>query len=283
MRRRDFLVVLGSAAVAWPIAVCAQQPAMPLIGFLHSGSPDSRSPFWAAFQRCLGESGFREGQNAEFAFRWAEERFERLPMLADDLVRRNVSLIFVSGGDVAALAAKKATATIPIVFAIGADPVKQGIVSSFNRPGGNITGATFLSIELRPKTLELIRELVPNAAKIGVLGNPNRPHFQSLLSEVVERAHTLDLQVHVLEAGNEREIDSTFKVLSHARIDALVVLSDPIYANHRDQIARLEIQYKVPAIHGSRYSVIAGSLASYGASIEDAYCQAGIYAARIDI
>jgi putative ABC transport system substrate-binding protein len=167
------------------------------------------------------------------------------------------------------------------VFAIGADPVKQGIVSSFNRPGGNITGATFLSVELRPKTLELIRELVPNAVKIGVLGNPNRPHWQSLLNEVVERARTLGLQVHVLKAGSEREIDLAFKVLSHARIEALVVLSDPIYANRRDQIARLEIQYKIPAIHGSRYSVVAGSLASYGASIEDAYCQAGIYAARI--
>jgi len=166
MGRREFLAFLGSSAAFWPLTAGAQRPSVPVIGFLHSASGDRHSSYWsaaAAFQRCLAESGFRQGQKVAIEFRWAEDRFERLPKFASEFVQRNVSLIFAGGGDVAALAAKRATTTIPIVFAIGADPVKQGIVSSLSRPGANVTGATFLSVELRPKMLELIRELLPNA------------------------------------------------------------------------------------------------------------------------
>jgi putative ABC transport system substrate-binding protein len=234
-----------------------------------------------AFRRCLGESGFIDGKNVTIDFRWAEDRFERLPVLASDLVKHNVSLIFAGGGDVAALAAKKATSKIPIVFAIGADPVKQGIVTSFNRPGGNVTGVTFLRVGLRPKTLELLRELIPKATTIAVLANPDRPNFQALLSEVVKPAQSFGLNVHVLKANSKHEIDSAFSGLHQTRIDALMVLSDPVFFNRADQIARLEMEYKIPAIHSSREAVVAGSLMSYGASIEDAYCQAGSYAGRI--
>jgi putative ABC transport system substrate-binding protein len=282
IQRREFVRLLGGTA-AWPLMARAQQAAKSVIGFLHSASPDPHSAYWsaaAAFRRCLGESGFVEGQNLAIEFRWAEDRFERLPILASDLVKSNVSLIFAGGGDVAALAAKSATTKIPIVFAIGDDPVKQGIVS-LSRPEGNITGVTFLVVELRAKTLELLRELVPNAATIAVLVNPNRPNFQSLLGEVLEPARRLGLQVHVLKAGNEGEIDTAFSTFRNSRVDALLVLSDPVFFNRRDQLARLEIQYKIPAVHATRGFVAAGGLISYGASVDDAYCQAANYCGRI--
>ena len=281
MRRRDFLGVLGGAAAAWPLAARAQQPAKPVIGFLHSGSPGPYSYALTAFRRGLGEAGFVEGDSVTIDYRWAEDRFDRLPALAGELVRRNVSLIFVGGGDIAALAAKSATATIPIVFAIGADPVQQGIVASLNRPGGNVTGVTFLAVEIRPKMVELIRELLPRAKKVAVLGNPNRPGFERLVNDVVKPARAAGLDVRVLKAGNEREIEAAFSTFNQARVDGLLVLSDPVYTNRRDQIARLQRSYKIPAIHGSRESVVAGGLISYGARLEDAYRQAGVYAGRV--
>ncbi len=286
MRRRIFGRWLIAVAVmcGGMTSAFAQQPNAKVIGFLHSASPDPQSAYWsaqAAFQRCLGQDGYVTGQNLKIDFRWAEDRFDRLPAFAADLVKRKVALIFAGGGDVAALAAKKATSEIPIVFAIGADPVKQGLVASLARPGGNLTGSTFLSVELRPKTLELIRELVPTARVIGVLANPNRPNFQPLLNEVLSPAHALGLDVHVLRAGNEREIDTAMASLGTTKVDALMVLSDPVFFNRREQIARLEMQYKVPTIHSSKGSVTAGSLASYGASVEEAYCRAASYVARI--
>ena len=205
---------------------------------------------------------------------------QRLASLANELVQRNVALIFAGGGDVAALAAKKATATIPIVFAIGADPVKQGIVSSLNRPEANVTGTTFLSVEIRPKMLELMRELVPKASVIAVMGNPNRPNFQPLLNEVLAPARSIGLKVRVLQAGNGKEIEAAFNAFGQEPVDGLLVLSDPVYTNQRDLMARLEMQYKVPAVYSSRDNVVAGSLASYGASTGDSYHQAGIYSAR---
>jgi putative ABC transport system substrate-binding protein len=234
-----------------------------------------------AFRKGIADGGFLENQNVSIEYRWAEDHFERLSSLADELVQRNVSLIFAGGGDVAALAAKKATATIPIVFAIGADPVQQGIVSSLNRPEGNVTGVTFLSVEIRPKMLELLRELVPKASVIAVIGNPNRPNFQSLLNEVLAPARAMGLQVRVLQAGNGKEIEAAFNTFGQEPIDGLLVLSDPVYANQRDLMAHLEMQYKVPAVYSSRDNVVAGSLASYGASTGDSYYQAGIYSARI--
>jgi putative ABC transport system substrate-binding protein len=283
-RRREFIGLLGGAAATLPLAARAHQAAVPVLGLLHSGSPDPNSSYWpalAAFRQGLGDTGFVEGRNILIEYRWAEDRFERLPMLAADLVKRAVSLIFVGGGDVAALAAKAATATIPIVFAIGADPVQRGLVVSLSRPGGNITGATFLAVELRPKMLEIMRELVPKAATIGVLGNPNRPAFEQLVEEVVRPARAMGFQVHVFKAGSDREIGVALAELEHTRVDGVLVLSDPVYLNKRDQIADGMRFYRLPAIHSSREYVVAGGLASYGASIQDSYRQAGNYCGRI--
>jgi len=280
MKRREFLGIVGGAG-AWPLAARAQQSAMPVIGFLHSGSPGPTSDALTAFRRGLGEAGFVESGNVAIEYRWAEDQFDRLAALAGELVRRNVSVIAVGGGDVAAAAAKSASATIPIVFAIGADPVQIGIVASLNRPGGNATGATFLAVEIRPKMVELIRELMPQTKKIAVLGNPNRLGFEQLLNDVVKPAEAAGLDVHVLRAGSQREIEAAFSTLNQARVDALLVLSDPVYTNRREEVARLQNSYKIPAIYGSREIVVAGGLMSYGASIEEAYRQAGAYAGRI--
>jgi putative ABC transport system substrate-binding protein len=284
MKRREFITLVGGATAAWPLAARAQHPAMPMVGILHSASPDPRSAYWsamAAFRRGVSDSGFLEGQNVSFEFRWAEDQFARLPTLAAELVRRHVSLIFAGGGDVAALAAKEATATIPIVFAMGADPVEQGIVTSLSRPGANVTGVTFLAVELRPKMLDVIRDLLPKVSTIAILGNPNRPNHQALLDQMLASAQARGLQVRVLAAGSGPEIDSAFKILTREPVDALLVLSDPVYLNQRDQLARLELQYRIPTVNASREAVVAGSLASYGASIEDSYYQAGIYTGRI--
>ena len=280
MRRREFISLLGGAAVSCPMAAFAQRE-LPLVGFLHSGSSGPYSGTSAAFERGLGEAGFVVGRNVEIDFRWADDHFDRLPALASELVRRKVSLIFAGGGDVTALAAKAATENVPIVFAIGADPVTQGIVSSMNRPGGNITGVSFLAVELRPKTLELIRELVPNSRKIAVLGNAQRPNFDRLLREVLEPAQAIGLQVHVLKAGSESEIEAAFASFRDTPVDALLVMSDPVFFNRRRELARLEQRYAVPTFNSSREYVLDGGLISYGASITDAYHQAGVYAGRI--
>jgi putative ABC transport system substrate-binding protein len=282
-RRREILTLLGGAA-AWPLAASAQRQAVPVIGFLHSASADSRSSYWPAteaFRQGLGEAGFSAGKDLVIEYRWAEDRFDRLPALAADLVKRNVALIFAGGGDVVALAAKSVTNTIPIVFAIGADPVRQGIVTSLGRPGGNVTGATFLSVELRPKTVELVQELVPHAKTIAVLANPNRPGFEQLVAEVLEPALSKQMRAHVIKAGSEQELETAFSTFDRTPADVLLILSDPVYLNRSDQIAQLTKTYRLPTIHSSRELVVAGGLASYGASIKDAYHQAGIYCGRI--
>ena len=284
MKRREFIKLAGGAVAIFPLAVRAQQPAMPVLGILHSASPSPQSAYWSAivaFRKGVANSGYVEGQNVSFIYRWAEDQFDRLPTLATDLVTQNVSLIFVGGGDVAALAAKNATTAIPIVFAIGANPVEQGIVASLNRPGANMTGVTFLSVELRPKLLDLIRELLPRADTVAILGNQTRPHYQALLDQMLISARSSGLRVHNLTAASSAEIDAAFSILSRDPVDALLALSDPVYLNRRDQLAKLELQYKIPAVHESRQHVLAGSLASYGANIEDSYYQAGIYAGRI--
>jgi putative ABC transport system substrate-binding protein len=280
MRRRDFIKVMTVSVGTWPLVVRAQKRSKPTIGFLHSASPEPWAIMLNEFRRGLGDSGFNEGDTVEIIYRWAEDRFDRLPTFANDLVQQGVSLIAVGGGDIAALAAKSATTTIPIVFAIGADPVQQGIVASLNHPGGNITGTTFSAVEIRPKLVELLRELIPQAKKIVVLGNPNRPGFERLLNDVVTPAEAAGLDVRVLRAGNEREIDNAFSTLNH-NVDGILVLSDPVYANRRDQLSSLLMQHKIPSIFSARENVGAGGLISYGASMEDAYRQAGIYAGRI--
>jgi putative tryptophan/tyrosine transport system substrate-binding protein len=280
MKRRAFITLLSGAAAALPFAARAQQ-AMPVIGFLHSGSSGPNAASSAAFRRGLGELGFAEGRNVTIVPRWADDRFDLLPSLARELVRSNVTLIAVGGGEVAALAAKSATSTLPIVFAIGADPVQQGIVAGLNRPSGNITGATFLSVEIRPKMLELLREILPRARRIAVLGNPHRPAFTTLLDEVVRPAKAAGLDVRVLKAGSETEIEEAFATFNQTRVDGLLILSDPVYTNRRDQIARLLRLHKIPTVSSTRETVFAGGLISYGASIQDAYRQAGAYAGRI--
>jgi putative ABC transport system substrate-binding protein len=278
MRRRDFISGLACVAASLPKAVSAQQ--RPVIGFLHSGSAGPNSFSVNAFRRSLANAGFVEGETVTIDYRWADDRFDELPALAEELVRRNVSLIGVGGGDVAALAAKSATATIPIVFAIGADPDQQGLVVSLNRPGGNITGTTFLSVEVRPKMVELLRELLPRTKTIAVLGNQNRPGFERLVNDVVRPAEAAGLNVRILKAGNEREINDAFATFHNAPVDGLLMLSDPVYTNRRDQVVRLQRSLKIPTI--STHEIVeAGGLIGYGASIPDSYAQAGIYAARI--
>ncbi|HEX2136507.1 MAG TPA: ABC transporter substrate-binding protein [Microvirga sp.] len=273
------MALLGGAV--WPLAARAQQQDTPVIGWLHSGSPGPHASTLEAFRRGLGEVGFVEGSNLTIVYRWAEDRFDRLPRLARDLVERKVTLVFAGGGDVTALAAKSATATIPIVFAIGADPVRHGIVESFNRPGGNITGVSFLAVAIRPKMLELLRELLPKVAVIAVIANPNRPDFDRAADELLESARAMGLAAHLFKAGNEHEIASAFAAAAHARVDAVLMLSDPVYTSWRDLILRLEASHAIPTIHSAREHVVAGGLISYGASVADAYRQAGVYAGRV--
>jgi putative ABC transport system substrate-binding protein len=286
MRRRTFLLGCGSvlggnvAGITLPVAADAQGTTRAVIGFLHSGSLGPSSSNLSAFLRGLSEARTAQGEPATIEYRWAEDRFDQLSSLADELVKRKVSLLAVGGGDVAVLAAKAATTTIPIVFAIGADPVHQGIVASLNRPGGNITGATFLSVEIRPKLVELLRELKPHSKSIAVLANPSRPGFERLVSDVVKPAEAAGLGVVVLNARNEREIDDAFVALRQMTVDGLLLLSDPVYTNRRVQIANLQNTFRIPTISW-RDVVLAGGLIGYGARTEDTYFHAGAYAARV--
>jgi putative tryptophan/tyrosine transport system substrate-binding protein len=277
MKRRDFIAGLGSAAV-WPIAARAQRP-MPVIGYLHSASPEPYAPMMAAFRQGLAEAGYVEGQNVAIEYRWAEGRFNRLPSLAAELVTRQASLIVAGGGDASVVAAKASTTSIPIVFTIGGDPLGYRLVDNLGRPSGNVTGVTFFTITLGPKRLELLRELVPNGAKIAMLVNPNSLNPDA--SEVQAAARKLGHPVQVLHAGSEHEIDTAFRSLVQERADALLVISNPLFTNRRDQIVTLANYHRVPSIYSLREFVTSGGLISYGASIRDAYHKAGIYAGRI--
>jgi len=278
MNRRAFITILGGAA-AWPLAARAQQPAMPVIGYLHSASPEPYAPMMAAFRQGLAEAGYVEGQNVAIEYRWAEGRFNRLPWLAAELVTRQASVIVAGGGDVSAAAAKASTTAIPIVFTIGGDPLGYGLVDNLGRPSGNLTGVTFFTITLGPKRLELLRELVPNAAKIAMLVNPNSLNPDA--GEVQASARKLGRPVQVLHAGSEQEIDTAFRSVVQERADALLVISNPLFTNRRDQIVTLANYHRVPAIYSLREYVTSGGLISYGASIRNAYYQTGIYAGRI--
>jgi putative ABC transport system substrate-binding protein len=281
VKRRDFLSAVSGSVVVWPVASHAQPSALPTIGFLHSGSEASYGHLLAAVRQGLGETGFVEGETVRIVYRWAEDRFERLPELADDLVKRNVSLIFAGGGEVSAIAAKSATSKIPVVFAIGSDPVQHGLVASMNRPTANITGTTFLVVQVRPKLVELTREILPRAKSIAVLANPNRAGYEQALQETLDAAKNANLSVVVLRAGSERDIDGAFATLGKTPVDAVLVLSDPVYVNRRVQIAILAATHRLPTICSSRENVVAGGLISYGASLVDAARQAAVYAGRI--
>ena len=281
MKRRAFITLIGGAAAAWPLAAHAQQPAMPVIGFLGSPSAAEWVHLVAAFQKGLKETGYVQGQNVTIEYRWADGRYDRLPGLAVDLVRQQVSVIFAAGTAAPALAAKTATTTIPIVFANGIDSVQLGIVASLNRPGGNITGVSFLTGDLGEKRLGLVRELVPNVAVGAVLVNPNNPNAESNIRDAREAARLLALQFHVLNASTVQDIDTVFASLVQRQIGVLLVSPDAFFLGQRDQFAALAARYAVPTMYNTREYVAAGGLMSYGTSIADAYRRAGVYTGKI--
>jgi ABC-type uncharacterized transport system substrate-binding protein len=278
MRRREFITLLGGAAVGWPLAARAQQPA---IGYLGPESPAVFASRVRAFRQGLGETGYAEGRNVAIEFRWAEGQHNRLSALAADLVGRQVAVIVAPGGAPGALAAKSATTTIPIVFEMGADPIAIGLVGNLNRPGGNLTGVSSLNVQVTPKRLEILHEAVPTAAEVAVLVNPTSPTADSQLRNLQAAARALGLQLHVLHASAERDFDTVFATLLQLRAGGLVVSSDGFFATHSEQLAALTIRHAVPAIHQSRDFTIAGGLMSYAGSFAESHRQAGVYTGRI--
>ena len=279
LRRRKLIVLLGGAA-AWPLGVLAQQPAMPVIGFLNAGSPNRITNLVAAFRQGLSETGYVEGQNLLIEYRWAEGDYDRLPALAIDLVRRQVAVIS-AGSPQAALAAKAATPTIPIVFTSGGDPVELGLVSSFNRPGGNVTGVSFLANELGAKRLELLREVVPTAVSMGFLANPTRASFAAETKDLQQAAHALGVQLIILNASSEGEIDAAFAKFDQYRVNAIRVGTDSFFLSRRDQLVALAARLAIPTMYDTREYVVAGGLMSYAPSLADVYRQAGIYTGKV--
>jgi putative ABC transport system substrate-binding protein len=269
------------AAAAWPLAARAQQPAMPVIGFLGGGSPDTDANRVRAFHQGLSEAGYAEGKNVAIEYRWAEGQYERFPALAADLVRREVNVIAALGGAPSAQAAKAATMSVPIVFVTAVNPVEAGLVESLNRPGGNLTGVTILSVELEPKLLELVHELVPTATTMALLVNPSSPFADTLSRDAQTAARALGLQLHVLQASTEREFETAFATSVELRAGALVISPDVLFTNGSDKLAALMLRHMVPAIYPVREFAAVGGLMSYGPSITDAWRLMGIYAARI--
>ena len=280
MRRRKFVALFGSVVAAWPFAARAQQKAMPVIGVLNTGSLSPSSPFMDAFRQGLSEAGYVEGQNLAIEYRWAEGHYDQLPALAADLVDRKVDLIMASSPP-SALAAKSATSTIPIVFRSGADPVGDGLIASLAHPGGNLTGVSFIADELTAKRLALLSELVPRAGVIALLMNPNNATAERVIRDVQEAARTNGLQLHVLKASSEREIDSAFASLVQLHVDALVVGADPFLSTRREQLVTLASRRAVPAIYAWREFAAIGGLISYGSSLTAAFRLVGAYAGKI--
>jgi ABC-type uncharacterized transport system substrate-binding protein len=281
MRRRDFITLIGSMAVAWPLTARAQPPSMPVIGFLHGASPEPFAQLMATFREGLKDVGYVEGQNVAIEYRWANGQYDRLPALASDLVQRQVAVITTAGGSLSGLAAKKATATIPIVFTAGDDPVKVGLVASLNHPGENITGVSVLIGALDAKKLGLLREIVPKVAVIGVLENPTIPAVKDRLGSVQEAARKAGQQIQVFFASDEPTLEATFPRLAQSGVGALVVGSDPFFNSQRDRLVALSARYAIPAIYETRDYVVAGGLMSYGTKLAEGYRQVGIYTGRI--
>jgi putative ABC transport system substrate-binding protein len=281
MRRREVITLLGGAA-AWPLAARAQQAAVPLIGFLGGTSPDTFADRLRAIRQGLKDTGYVEGENVAIEYRWAEGHNDRLPVLAAELVRRQVAVIVASGGLASGFAAKAATTTIPIVFGAGEDPVRLGLVASLARPGGNLTGINFFSTELAAKRLELLRELVPTAARVAVLVNPvNAANTETTLRDVELAARAIGLHIQVLNASTSREIDAAFATFVRERPDALFVGQDVFFVSRRVQLANMAARHAVPMTSGSRDIAEVGGLMSYGGNITDAHRQIGVYAGRI--
>ena len=279
MKRRKFITFLGGAA-PWPLAARAQQPAMPVMGYLNSRSRDTDTPFLAAFHRGLNETGYVEGQNVAIEYRWADGQYDRLPVLATDLVRRRVTVMAATSTP-AALAAKAATSAIPIVFTTAADPIAVGLVDSLSRPSGNVTGVNSYLSDLGAKRLELLRQLVPNDAVIGMLVNPNYPDAESQAKDVKEAARTLGQQVHVVNADSEGDLNRAFATFIELKADALLVSLDSFFLSRREQLVALAARHKIPVMYFARDFVLAGGLMSYGSDLADSYRQAGVYTGRI--
>jgi putative tryptophan/tyrosine transport system substrate-binding protein len=280
MTRREFLLLLTAAMIA-ARTLSAQQKAMPVIGFLGGTSPGPMAPFTAAFRQGLSETGYVEGQNVAIEYSWAEGRYDRLPALAADLVDRRVDVIVAGGGMPSALAAKRATSTIPVVFDVGTDPVESGLVTSLARPGGNLTGVTGIATELMAKRLELLSEIVPQAGLVALLVNANNPSAEPMMRDVREAARAKGLQLHILRAGTESEIDAAFASLVQLQVGALVLGADPLFASRLDRLAALAARHAIPAIYDRREFAAAGGLISYGSSLKAGYRQIGIYAGKI--
>jgi putative ABC transport system substrate-binding protein len=280
MKRREFIAGLGGA-VSWPVWAGGQQAALPVVGVLSGGAGDANADFPVALRKGLNEIGYSEGQNVTIEYRLAGGQIDRVPALAAELVLRQVAVIAVSGGTMSALAAKAATATIPIVFAIGSDPVEDGLVTSLNRPGGNITGVTFFTTALASKRLELLHELVPNASVIGMLVNPNVPDGAAQLRDVSAAARALGLQIVVQNAGSETDFEMAFATLIQQGAGALFVSSDAFFFNRRDQLVALAARHGMAAIYQSREFAAVGGMMSYGAPFADVFRQVGVYTGRI--
>jgi putative ABC transport system substrate-binding protein len=279
MKRRNFITLLGGAA-AWPLTARAQQPAMPVIGFLNAASPDTNADRLRRFHQGLKDTGYVEGENVAIEYRWAQGQLDRLPALAAELVRRQVAVI-AAFGDIAAVAAKAATTAIPIVFGVSENPVKAGLVASLNRPGSNATGINFLGAELGSKQLGLLHELVPAAVRVGLLVNPRVPQTETVTRDVAAAASAIGLQIDVVEASESREIEAAFRTLVRNRADALVIGADPFFASRRLQLATLATRHAIPAIFNIREYAEAGGLMSYGTSLIETYRQVGIYTGKI--
>ena len=281
IRRRDFVILLGGgAAAAWPLAARAQQPSLPVVGFLRSTTSADSGHLVAAFRQGLKEAGFVEGQNVASEYRWAQGQNDRLPVLAAELVHRQVAVI-AAGGTASALAAKAATRTVPIVFTTGGDPVREGLVASFNRPGGNVTGVSFLTALLAAKRLELLRQFVPKATRIAHLMTPNIPNAEADRKEVQAAAQVVGQQLLTLDVGSERQIEAAFATLVQRGAGALQIGTGPFWLSQRERVVALAARHGIPAMYPLREFVAAGGLMSYGPSITDVYRQAGIYTARI--
>jgi putative tryptophan/tyrosine transport system substrate-binding protein len=280
MKRREFITLLGGAAMTWPLTARAQQ-AMPLIGFLSSRSPGESAGVVAAFRQGLTETGFVEGQNLTIAFRWAEGRYDRLPALAAELVSLRVAVLYAAGGPPSALAAKAATSAIPIVFSADSDPVGLGLVASLNRPGGNVTGMSLFASDLWAKNVELLKELVPTASVMAYLVNPSSPNVAGYLKGAAQAASALGIDIHLLNASTEHELDEAFAALAKLRAGGLIVPNEPFLDSQRDRITALAASNAVPALYNLREYVVAGGLASYGPSLPDSYRRAAMYAGRI--
>jgi putative ABC transport system substrate-binding protein len=280
MKRRQFIVLLGGTTLVWPLVARAQQSAIPVVGFLHYASPDTFAHIAEAVRRGLKEAGYVDGQNIVIDYRWADGHYDRLPALAAELVRRQVTVI-TAGGSVAAAAAKAATAVIPIVFTSGADPVWSGLVSSLSRPGANLTGVSLIAAELAVKRLEVMRELLPYARAVAMIVNPNYPGAEREVTEVEAAGHLMGLQIQKVTAGSEVALETAFATISQMRVDAVTVGTDGFFVTRREQIVALAARYAVPGIYPFPDFPAAGGLASYGASLADAYRQAGVYTGRV--